>query len=167
MLVPGNISFYYSVSSEKDYDFLRFSINGARMSEWSGNKPWTLATYPVGIGINTFKWEYEKDGNWSSGQDCSWIDYIVFPPINLNPSLISEVYDSIKLYPNPTMGMFSINFSNNTFHRVVIFNMDGKIINSFNNIRENTWDFSLDGFRSGTYIIKILPEDVTYQIVKQ
>lgn len=167
VLVPGNISFYYSVSSEKDYDFLRFSINGARMSEWSGNKPWTLATYPVGIGINTFKWEYEKDGNWSSGQDCSWIDYIVFPPINLNPSLISEVYDSIKLYPNPTMGMFSINFSNNTFHRVVIFNMDGKIINSFNNIRENTWDFSLDGFRSGTYIIKILPEDVTYQIVKQ
>ena len=56
------------------------------MSEWSGNKPWTLAAYPVGVGQNIFKWEYDKDGSNVSGQDCAWIDYIVFPPIALNIS---------------------------------------------------------------------------------
>ena len=167
VLAAGDIFFYYSVSSEEDYDFLKFKINGAKMSEWSGNKPWTLATYPVGVGQNTFKWEYDKDGNWQSGQDCAWIDYIVFPPIALNTSSITENFADIRLFPNPTMGAFSISFENNKLHDIEILDLNGKIIQQAVNITTNKWSFDISKFDSGTYLIKIYPENITYQIVKQ
>ncbi len=167
VLAAGDISFYYSVSSEEDYDFLKFKINGAKMSEWSGNKPWTLATYPVGVGQNTFKWEYEKDGNWQSGQDCAWIDYIVFPPIALNTSSITENFVDIKLFPNPTIGTFSISFENNKLHDIEILDLNGKVIQKAVNIATKKWNFDISKFEAGTYLIKIYPENITYQIVKQ
>ncbi|MDP2172898.1 MAG: C25 family cysteine peptidase [Candidatus Cloacimonadaceae bacterium] len=84
MNVPaaGNISFWKKVSSEQSYDYLRFYINGVLKNQWSGtNDNWSQITYPVNPGNNLFKWEYLKDGLVSSGQDCAWIDDIVFPAV--------------------------------------------------------------------------------------
>ncbi len=73
------ISFYYKVSSEATYDFLRFYIDSNMQSEWSGEVGWAFARYPVSAGTHTFKWEYEKDYSVSNGSDCGWIDLIDFP----------------------------------------------------------------------------------------
>lgn len=73
------ISFFYKVSSENNYDFLRFYINGVVAGQWSGEAGWSEASYPVSPGITTFKWEYAKDYSVTGGQDCAWIDYITFP----------------------------------------------------------------------------------------
>ena len=35
------------------------------------------------MGQHTFKWEYTKDVSVSSGEDCAWVDNIVFPPTNV------------------------------------------------------------------------------------
>jgi hypothetical protein len=78
----GSISFYYKVSSESGYDFLRFSIDGAEVASWSGEVSWTQATFPVAMGGHTFLWQYEKDYSESDGGDCAWLDYIVFPPFS-------------------------------------------------------------------------------------
>ncbi len=164
VLAAGDISFYYSVSSEQDYDYLKFKINGAKIAEWSGNIPWALATYPVGLGQNTFKWEYDKDGNWSSGQDCAFIDYIVFPAIAINTSAIDETTASIKLYPNPTMGSFSISFADEKKHQIQISDINGKLIKSAT-ISGKDWVFDLSDFSAGTYFIEA--DYITYQIVKQ
>jgi len=86
---PGDISFYYKVSSEATYDFLRFRIDGVQKDEWSGSVGWTLATYAVNAGQHTFTWEYTKDVSQASGSDCGWIDKIVFPPVDMsNPPVI-------------------------------------------------------------------------------
>jgi len=79
--VSDSISFYLKVSSEANYDFLRFFINGVQMGQWSGTVPWQRVAYPVSAGIRTFEWRYIKDGSVSTGSDCAWIDYIVFPPM--------------------------------------------------------------------------------------
>ncbi|MCK9424080.1 MAG: C25 family cysteine peptidase, partial [Bacteroidales bacterium] len=76
---PDSISFYYKTSSESGYDYLKFFLDGTSIGEWSGETPWTKASYPVAAGNHTFKWEYMKDGSVSNGSDCGWIDYIVFP----------------------------------------------------------------------------------------
>jgi hypothetical protein len=76
-----SISFFLKVSSENNYDFLRFFINGTQMGQWSGTVPWTRVAYPVTAGQKTFEWRYIKDGSVSAGSDCAWIDYIVFPPM--------------------------------------------------------------------------------------
>ncbi|SVD49890.1 uncharacterized protein METZ01_LOCUS402744, partial [marine metagenome] len=76
-----NISFFYKVSSEGSYDYLRFYIDSSEMGAWSGEVGWTEAVYPVSSGEHTFRWVYDKDGSVDSGSDRGWIDYIVFPPI--------------------------------------------------------------------------------------
>ncbi len=75
------ISFYYKVSSESGYDYLKFYIDGVMQEQWSGSISWTLASFDVTAGNHTFKWEYSKDGSVSTGSDCAWVDFIVFPPV--------------------------------------------------------------------------------------
>ncbi|MCB5247517.1 MAG: T9SS type A sorting domain-containing protein, partial [Candidatus Cloacimonetes bacterium] len=76
----GTISFWKKVSSEQNYDFLKFYINSQMRGQWSGsNDIWSQELYDVQPGVNTFKWEYVKDDGVSSGSDCAWIDDIVFP----------------------------------------------------------------------------------------
>ncbi len=73
------ISFYRKVSSENNYDYLRFYINDEMIDQWSGTMEWSDVSFPVLPGFTTFKWEYSKDNSTSNGSDCAWIDYIVFP----------------------------------------------------------------------------------------
>lgn len=76
----GNISFFYKVSSESGYDFLRFFIDDVQQGFWAGEVAWTQASYPVSTGLRTFTWRYTKDVSASSGSDCAWIDHIILPP---------------------------------------------------------------------------------------
>ena len=85
------ISFFRKVSSEDDYDYLKFYIDGALQAEWSGEVSWEEVSFPVTAGQHTFKWEYYKDVSISSGDDCAWLDYIVFPPIASGPAPLAVV----------------------------------------------------------------------------
>ncbi|MCK4914744.1 MAG: S8 family serine peptidase, partial [Candidatus Eisenbacteria sp.] len=77
----SDISFWYRVSSENNYDYLRFYIDGAEIASWAGTVSWTQFTYPVESGERTFKWSYTKDGSVSNGDDAGWIDFIEFPTL--------------------------------------------------------------------------------------
>jgi PKD repeat protein len=80
---PENISFWLKVSSESNYDYLRFYIDNTEMDAWAGEVPWQEVSFPVTAGFHTFKWEYDKDYSVSTGADACWIDYIVFPPMEI------------------------------------------------------------------------------------
>jgi len=84
-----SISFYRKVSSESNYDFLKFYINNTVVGQWSGSVAWGRVVFPVTPGVKTFKWEYMKDGSVSTGSDCAWIDYIIFPPPAACPSPVN------------------------------------------------------------------------------
>jgi hypothetical protein len=77
--VAMDISFWFKVSSEINYDFLIFRIDGIEKGRWSGEVDWTRVSYPVSVGEHTFTWSYFKDENNSKGSDTAWIDNIVFP----------------------------------------------------------------------------------------
>ena len=167
VVAPGEISFWKYLSSEQDYDFLKFRINGNKVDEWSGEDvDWSFVSFPVNVGQNTFKWEYDKDDYVSDGQDCAWIDYIVFPPIDLGlTGQIDYRNFNFKLFPNPTIGKFLLNFNDNNIHTVQIFDGSGKLIITKQNQFIKS-DFDLSEFSSGTYTIKVIPENITYQIIK-
>lgn len=74
-----SISFYRKVSSESDYDFLKFYIDNNMQEQWSGEQGWTKVSYPVTAGNHIFKWTYVKDSYQIGGSDCAWLDYIVLP----------------------------------------------------------------------------------------
>ena len=87
ILADGEVSFYKKVSSENNWDYLRFYIDNVQKGEWSGDAAWSQETYPVTTGTHTFKWSYQKDGSASSGSDCAWIDDIQFPPTSVTLAL--------------------------------------------------------------------------------
>jgi hypothetical protein len=72
-----SVSFYWKVSSESGYDYLRFFIDGVEQDQISGTTSWAQKTYSVTSGTHTLKWEYDKDYSVSSGSDCGWVDYLV------------------------------------------------------------------------------------------
>ena len=77
--VSGNITFYHKVSSESNFDYLKFYIDGVERDSWSGEKNWAEASFPVTAGTRTFEWTYSKDSADSGGDDTAWIDDIEFP----------------------------------------------------------------------------------------
>ena len=168
VLSPGNISFYKFVSSEYNFDFLKFKINGTKVGEWSGeDSVWSFVSFPViSTGTHTFKWEYDKDGSWSDGDDCAWIDYIVFPPIYVNQTSIEDSDFTMDIYPNPSIGIFNLLFNDNKKHSLEISNLSGKqFLYVENIISEYKFDFSK--LPAGSYFINVLPENIKYQIIKQ
>ncbi len=75
---PGSISFYWKISSEKDYDFLLFSMDGVSYSQMSGEVPWHKVSYEIAPGDHTLLWSYAKDKSVSDGSDAGWLDMVVF-----------------------------------------------------------------------------------------
>ncbi|MCF8236238.1 MAG: T9SS type A sorting domain-containing protein [Bacteroidales bacterium] len=77
-----SISFYIKASSEAGRDIVSFYINDNLKGEWSGMmEDFSYESYAVTGGNHTFKWVYAKDDLLSMGDDCAWLDYIVFPPM--------------------------------------------------------------------------------------
>lgn len=79
LIAADSISFWFEVSSESGYDYLKFYIDNEMMGSWSGAIGWERAAYAVTAGTHTFKWSYSKDGSVVVGSDCAWIDYIILP----------------------------------------------------------------------------------------
>jgi hypothetical protein len=100
-----SISFYRRISSENN-DQLRFSINGQVVGQWGGIVPWGRVTFPVTPGVRTFKWEYVKNATITGGEDCAWVDFIVFPvqsacaaPRNLYASSVTAFTAQLNWVP--------------------------------------------------------------------
>lgn len=102
------ITFYYKVSSETNYDFLRFYIGGVQKAQWSGEKPWTRAKYAVSAGATNFRWRYEKDNSVVAGSDCAWLDYIILPARTVYTSVENPLSPEVRVYPNPARERLSI-----------------------------------------------------------
>jgi hypothetical protein len=79
---PGTISFFWKVSSETSYDKLQLYVDGeCVVDDFSGDRGWEECSYWVGgAGTHSIEWRYSKDGSVSDGQDCGWVDDVVWTP---------------------------------------------------------------------------------------
>ena len=74
---PINLVFYWKVSSEGGYDYLKFYIGGVEQpGKISGNVDWTKKMYSISSGTHTVKWAYVKDNSVSGGSDTGWLDKV-------------------------------------------------------------------------------------------
>lgn len=77
MSAGETLSFDYRVSSEQNYDKLKFSVNGTNRFEYSGEIAWTDYTFTAQTdGSYIFTWEFTKDYSVSNGSDCAWVDNV-------------------------------------------------------------------------------------------
>ncbi|MBC8416328.1 MAG: T9SS type A sorting domain-containing protein [Candidatus Cloacimonetes bacterium] len=176
VIADGEISFWKKVSCENDpngtdYDYLAFYIDGNEQARWDGEIDWNEESYFVAAGNHNFKWIYDKDGYVSSGQDCAWIDYIVFPPFEPEVSTddMSVIPSIIKLcgnYPNPFNPSTTITYSLNKDSKVTleIYNIKGQKVRTLVNKEQpagnykTIWNGKDDNDRSiasGIYFYKM------------
>ncbi len=91
ILYEGETSFWAKTSSEQGgtgniYDYLEFYIDDeAAELNIGGELDWTEYTVDIPVGEHSLRWVYQKDGAQSSGQDCAWLDRIVFPTGSIPP----------------------------------------------------------------------------------
>jgi len=74
-----SLSFWYRVSSESSYDFLRFYVDDVEVHKWSGKSGWKRYAIYLYEGAHKLEWRYTKDNSLSSGEDAAWIDEIILP----------------------------------------------------------------------------------------
>jgi hypothetical protein len=75
----GIASFDYKVSSETNWDFLYFYVDGVLYQQWSGEVGWANYAFALNSGTHTLKWIYVKDPSDSSGLDAAFVDDVNLP----------------------------------------------------------------------------------------
>jgi hypothetical protein len=77
----GTLRFYWKVSSEGSCDYLQFYIDGVRQEHISDSEDWHEMTYGItGLIKHTLEWRYFKDSSVDRGDDCGWVDKVVWIP---------------------------------------------------------------------------------------
>lgn len=77
----GVLSFRWKVSSEKSYDFLRLCVDDKLAASISGDTAWIERRHEIhGPGPHMLLWEFSKDDNVASGDDCGRMDGFAWVP---------------------------------------------------------------------------------------
>ena len=104
---PGTLTYWWKVSSEPDYDYLEFYLDGVlQPGSISGEVPWQKRTNSIPVGPHTLRWLYTKDISDSFGQDAGWLDEVSFTipttPPNFGGSLsLSNGLFNLRLTGTP------------------------------------------------------------------
>ncbi|PKP20756.1 MAG: hypothetical protein CVU05_08390 [Bacteroidetes bacterium HGW-Bacteroidetes-21] len=169
VLNADTLSFFKKVSCEaissygSYWDYLEFLVDGTSKAKWAGEVDWSRQAYYVTAGSHLLTWKYFKDGSVSSGSDAAWVDFIVFPPIDLSADVDNNliVAQSLSVYPNPFLNEFSVNIGlaldtkvtiemfNSLGQKVKTIASDLQLSQGYNNISVSTLDLP-----AGFYIIK-------------
>jgi M6 family metalloprotease-like protein len=107
---PGTVTFWWKVSSQPTFDYLRLLLNGVEQSRISGNTTWAQSSLVIPWGNNTVKWEYIKNGSVIGGSDAGWLDDVVFTPAGNNPpaSIAVESLSGTRIGSNSTALAFQV-----------------------------------------------------------
>ena len=91
-----------------------------------------------------------EEGNSTNGDTLTWI-------VNSSPTGVNELplNPDIKIYPNPSTGLFTVTSQKNNIFTVAVLNYMGKLLKTYDNIEEKT-KIDLSSFDKGIYLLKII-----------
>lgn len=156
-MLRDSVSFYYKVSSENNYDFFRFYIDGTQKIKESGttNSEWKYKKYTLTAGEHILKWEYSKDQSQSSGEDCVRIDDVRLPHKASCVGLEEQTgLENINLWPNPAKDYVVINNLKGE-NQITIIDLNGRM-RYYQNSSSNQVEINLEGLESGIYNLNII-----------
>jgi hypothetical protein len=129
-----SIVFDYKVSSEANYDYLKFLVNDVLIARWSGTVEWNQYIHRLEPGSYLLEWMYQKDGNTTRGEDAAWIDNVIFP---------KHSFDSIDLgILKLTAPVSSKSMGQNEELKLMVINTGSKEIEGFSagySLKDSPW----------------------------
>lgn len=75
---PGILFFWWKVSSEPEFDQLKFIVDGQEIASISGQVDWRKRGHKLAPGPHTLRWSYQKDAGSIGGADRAWLDEVTF-----------------------------------------------------------------------------------------
>lgn len=94
---PGQLGFFWKVSSENGYDFLSFHLDDELQEAISGEVDWQWKTIAVPSGLHRLTWVYSKDIDLASGADAGWVDGIIWPALETYASWKTNLFSPAEL----------------------------------------------------------------------
>lgn len=144
---PGTLTFWWKVSSEWNFDFLRFTIDGvetAAAPAISGEVGWRQKTVTVPAGSHTLRWTYSKNGSGLDGSDAGWLDQVVFEPVRPEITIEQPVGTPLEVYATVDFGI-QLSGSPTTPKTFTIKNTGG--------VQLNISDVSIDGGQASEFTV--------------
>lgn len=77
--LDGDLSFHYKTSTA-NHDYLVLLIDDEVIKIWDKENDWKLYSTEIKAGCHVIEFRYDKSPNGVGGQDCVWIDNVIFPP---------------------------------------------------------------------------------------
>ena len=84
---PAVVSFAWRVSSEENYDFFNYSVDGVQREAISGNGTWLTRSLTLASGTHTIRWTYRKDSADGNFEDAGYLDDVV----------VAEAYTNLEV----------------------------------------------------------------------
>lgn len=155
-----SIAFFRRISSEQDWDFLRFYIDGVEKAGWSGVVDWERVSFPVTTGEHTFTWSYIKDEMASENEDAVWVDFIELPA-HESTTAVNEnntANGKIVVYPNPASDDVTLLLDTKATEAATlnIYNALGQVVTSATlPAGQKLYNTNIGGYAHGIYTVVV------------
>lgn len=141
---PGILRFWWKVSSEQDWDFLQFYIDGNLEAAISGEVGWQQITFDVPGGTHTLEWRYAKDESTSDGADSGWVDQVEWistaQHLQIRPKVIAaDFLSSFAILADGTLWAWGTNYTD-PFGHMSSTNVPTQIGDGTNWVSIGAWD---------------------------
>ncbi|MBK7964082.1 MAG: T9SS type A sorting domain-containing protein [Bacteroidetes bacterium] len=162
VMADDSVTFWYRMSSEQDWDYLRYSEDGNELGAWSGITSWIYTGFPITSGSHTLRWSYDKDSDFSSGSDQAWLDNIRLP-FGTQVTGVTQITrkNGIAVWPNPTTEYLNVSIKETNEQSISwrLQDLSGREVQSgvqqqnFNS--NDVFTINLQGLSSGMYILNL------------
>ena len=94
-------------------------------------------------------------GTPSSTQDIDWYFIEILDAASCNIGLSENDLTATKLYPNPTENVLTLEGMAANTESITITNLNGQVMNVFNNVNATSMDINVEHLESGIYFVRI------------
>lgn len=115
----------------------------------------------------TWKLEIEDTQDGAGGQLTNWSLNVCYTDDDIS-STQNEKASQVKIFPNPTSGMLTLDLADYSAERAILFDLSGRVLeNRF--IQDTRLDFNLARYASGFYFIRLEGNgaQAVFKVVKQ
>jgi M6 family metalloprotease-like protein len=130
---PGLVTFHWKVSSDT-FNNLQFWIDSNLRCSISNNVDWQERSYIVDAHNHTLNWRYVKTTPFVDGQDCGWVDKVVWTPGAVTPPTLNVPQDAptIQSAINAAQDRSVIIVAPGVYHENINFKDKGITVRSTN-----------------------------------
>lgn len=171
VMADDSVTFWYRMSSEQDWDYLRYSEDGNELGAWSGITSWLYTGFPITSGSHTLRWSYDKDSDFSSGSDQAWLDNIRLP-FGTQVTGVEHIKGKkgIAVWPNPASQFVTVSVKATNAQSITwrLLDVSGREVQA--GVQQQNFNandiFTIDvsGLSAGMYLLNVTEEAVNKSV---